>query len=104
MATQVKESFGHKISFQVNGFGNLTGRQLRVIFEREDGTGFERTTAAGDVIVVDAATNTIAVNIKDGDYTIEGTYKYQVWDETAGIRAKSSVASFTVDHTLVRPS
>lgn len=103
MATQVKESFGHKISFQVNGFGNLSGRQLRVLFEREDGSRFERTTAAGDVTVVDAATNTIAVDIKDGDFTIEGTYKYQVWDETGGIRAKSSVASFTVDQTLVRP-
>lgn len=104
MTIQIKESFGQKISFPVNGFGNLTGKTLRVIFTREDGTGFERTTTDGDVEVVDAANNIITVKIKDGDFTVEGTYKYQVWDETNGNRIKSSVASFTVDQTLVRPT
>jgi hypothetical protein len=97
---QIKGAKEYKLEFTVLGLGDLTVKELRVIVQREDGSTFERTTLGGEVVVLDGDLFLIGVKIKDGDLTAEGTYRYQVWDETNGARVKTNIGSFIVGETL----
>jgi hypothetical protein len=97
---QQQNAQGYRLQFAVVGFGTLSGRTLRVRVVRPDSTSFDRTSAGGDVAVLDAALNLIGVRIITGDLTKIGKYKYQAFDETGGIFLPTNVKEFYVDQNL----
>lgn len=105
--TQAVGSFGFRLQFKVKGFGDLTAHDLRVRVTRPNGTSFDRLTPA-DVVVLSAAADfawsLLGVRIITGDLTEQGTYKYQVWDETGGGKVKTNVQTFDVGPTLPDPA
>src|SRR5262245_61720696 len=91
-------SFGYVLSIPLAGVETVTGRDFRVVFRRPDQTQFERS--GGDVQVVDEGDLIIGAAIKDGDFTMEGTYQYQVIDETGGNSVRSDVERFYIAPSL----
>lgn len=95
-------SYNYAMEFTIAGFDDLTDRDWHVIITRPDGSSFERF-APNDVEILDAAERLMGVRIIDGDHTIEGTYKLQVWDETDGASLRSHVMEYTVLNSLTPP-
>lgn len=83
---------------------SLADKVLRVLITRPDGSTFERTTASNDVEVLDEAAKIIGVRIEAGDLPVEGTYQFQVWDETASASVRSDIERFYVGPSLQQPT
>lgn len=96
-------AYGYAMEFTIAGFEDLTDRSWRVLITRPDETTFERLSSNGDVAVLDEAEKLMGVRIKNGDHTIEGTYKLQVWDETEG-SLRSSLMDYVVLNSLSAPT
>lgn len=96
-------SFGFKLEIPVTGLSPSEDLVLRVVFERPDGTTFERTTDDDQIEVVDSVTansKLLGVAILEGDFNQTGIYHYQVWDETAAAMVRSDVDAFFVEDSL----
>jgi hypothetical protein len=97
---QHKDARGYKLQFAVSGFGSLAGKTLRVRIKRANGSIFEKTTASGDVQILDVAQNLIGVKINQGDLTVTGRYQYQAFDETDDAFIPTDTEFFYVDENL----
>lgn len=92
-------SFGFGLEIPVSGISSGDDLSLRVIFERPDGTTFERTTTDDQIDITDDHT-LLTVAILDGDLTVTGVYHYQVWDVTADAMIRSDIDAFFIEGSL----
>ena len=99
-------SFGYEFPITVVGRGDLSQKDLRVVFTRPDGSSFDRTTVDGDVTITTPGEKetVLGVNVKDGDWSMVGEYKYQVWDESDDAVIKGGTQYLYVGESLELPT
>jgi hypothetical protein len=97
--SQHRDAKGFKLQFPIAGLGELTAKELKVLITRPDGTGLTKTSANGDVTIVNATT--VGVAIADGDFNQSGNYQYQAFDITGGVFLPTTIGTFYVAENLV---